>query len=331
MDPDELVKLSSNENPLGPSPEVSAAISEAAEDVHSYPKASHTDLIAALAEEWGVADEQVWLANGGDGALDYLARAMLEPGDSVLVPDPGFAYYPMSARYCHGLVNEYSLSRETDFKATPDLVLDHYDGERIVYLTSPHNPTGATLSLDEIEAIATGTDDETLVLVDEAYGEFSDRESAIGLVEAREDVAILRTFSKAYGLAGIRLGYAIVPEEWADAYARISTPFAVSEVACRAGLAALSDREHVEESVDLVRWAREYYDEHIDAPTWPSEGNFVMVEVGDASAVAEATQKRGIIVRDCSSFGLPECIRISCGTRPDVKRAVEVLNEVIET
>jgi len=330
LDPDDMVKLASNENMYGPSPKAVEAIRGAAERMHSYPKASHADLVDELADRWDVTSEQVWLSNGGDGALDCLARAMLDPGQDVLVPSPGFAYYAMSARHHHGEVNEYTLSKANDFTQTADTVLKDYDGERIVYLTSPHNPTGAEFSTDAVRTIAEETDEQTLVVVDEAYGEFSDRSSKRSLLDNRDDVALLRTFSKAYGLAGVRLGYAVVPEDWADAYARINTPFSASELACRAGLAALDDDEHVERSVETAAWAREYIAEELDAPTWDSAGNFVLAEVGDASAVADAAQEQGVIIRDCSSFGLPECIRITCGTREDTEHAVSVLNEVIE-
>lgn len=359
IDPDDLVKLASNENPFGPSPAAVEAIRDAARNASTYPKASHTDLTARLADRWNVSDEQVWLANGGDGALDYLSRAMLDPGDSVLVPSPGFAYYGMSARYHHGEVNEYHLSPEDDFSLTADTVLSQYDGERIVYLTSPHNPSGGRFSLDSVTEIAEKTDEETLVLVDEAYGEYADAPSAISLLSERDDsdapagvsgnhalrddsdapgnraprddVAVLRTFSKAYGLAGVRLGYAVVPEEWADAYARVNTPFAASELACRGGLAALTDDDHVEKSVETARWAREYIYENLDAPTWESHGNFVLAEVGDASTVAETVQERGVILRDCTSFGLPDCVRITCGTEEETRRAVHELNGVLST
>jgi histidinol-phosphate aminotransferase len=360
LDRVELVKLSSNENPHGPSPRASEAIRAVADAVHTYPKSSHTDLLKALADRWGVAPNQVWLANGGDGALDYLSRALLDPGEEVLVSRPGFAYYAMSARYHHGRVKQYRLRKSEDFAQTAAGVLEAYDGERIVYLTSPHNPTGSEIPLDDVLEIAEATDESTLVLVDEAYGEFTAAPSAAGLIEGqsgsgdegegesdrrekgttgdgenvptaeREDVAVLRTFSKAYGLAGLRLGYAITPASWADAYARVNTPFAASEVACRAGLAALSDAEHVEHTVSSARWAREYMHEHIDAPTYESGGNFVLCEVGDAPDVAASLQERGIIVRDCSSFGLPECIRITCGTREETHRAVETLDDLLE-
>ncbi|WP_255191105.1 histidinol-phosphate transaminase [Natronobeatus ordinarius] len=334
-DPAEFVKLASNENPLGPSPAATVAIREAALDASSYPKAAHADLTAAIADRWEVENEQVWLANGGDGAIDYLSRATLEPDDEILVPDPGFAYYGMSARFHHGDVAEYALSRADDFAQTAETVLEAYDGERIVWVTSPHNPSGSTMPLEEIDRLAAETDEETLVVVDEAYGEFADVDSAIDLLEgrdgfdARDDVAVLRTFSKAFGLAGVRLGYAVVPEAWADAYARVNTPFAASELACRAGLAALEDDQHVERTVETTLESRTAMCEGIDAHVWPSEGNFVLVDVGDATAIADAMQERGVIVRDCTSFGLPGCIRITCGTAEETERAVETLNELL--
>ena len=329
VDPDDLVKLSSNENALGPAPKAVRAIEDVAEDVHYYPKSSHTDLIERLAERWSVDPEQVWLANGGDGALDYLSRAMLEPGDSVLVPDPDFTYHGMSAKYHHGEVETYDLPKEGDFHQSPERVLDAYDGERIVYLTSPHNPTGSEVTMDEVREIADGTDEETLVVVDEAYEEFTERPSKVRLVRERDDVAVLRSFSKSYGLAGVRLGYALTPEEWGDAYARINTPFAASEIACRAGLAALEDEAFLEETVETARWARQYIRDNVSARTWESGGNFVLIEVGDAEAVFEACKRRGVIVRDCTSFGLPECIRVTTGSQEGTKKAVEVINEVL--
>jgi histidinol-phosphate aminotransferase len=166
-------------------------------------------------------------------------------------------------------------------------------------------------------------------VIDEAYGEFAAEPSAAELLDAHENLAVLRTFSKAYGLAGLRIGYALVPAAWGDAYAKVSTPFAASEAALRAAMAALDDDAHVEKSVESARWAREYVHEHLDAPTFDSDGNFVLCDVGDGSAVAEAAQREGVIVRDCSSFGLPGCIRISCGTEAETRRAVETLNEVL--
>jgi len=336
LDPESLVTLSSNENPLGPSPAAIEAIEAAADTVHTYPKAVHTDLVEAIADRWSLAPEQVWLSPGGDGFLDYIARATLAAGDRVLVPDPGFAYYAMSARYCDATVDQYPLDRERDFAQTADAVLDSYDGHRIVYVTSPHSPTGSEMPREELAALARSVDEETLVLVDEAYGEFTTSPSARTLLDDHENVSVLRTFSKAYGLAGLRVGYGLVSAQLAagtvpgaTTYELINTPFAVNKVACRAALAALDDDEHVQQSVETARWGREYIHEHLDARTWESGGNFVLAAVGDGERVAEAAKREGIIVRDCSSFGLPNCVRITCGTRETTRQAVDVLNEVI--
>jgi histidinol-phosphate aminotransferase len=329
LDPDDLVKLSSNENPHGPSPAAVEAVAAAADDVNVYPTTSHADLVDRLAAEWDVDPAQVWLAPGADGALDYLARAMLRPGDRVLVPEPGFSYYPMSARYHHGTVASYELSKADGFAQTPAVVRDAYDGERIVYLTTPHNPTGAEFSRAAVRELAESVADRTLLVVDEAYGEYSGRPSSAGLLDDYDNVAVTRTFSKAYGLAGLRIGYGLVPEAWADAYARVNTPFAANELACRAALAALDDDAHVERSVETARWAREHLRSELDARTFESAGNFVLAAVGDAARVADRCRREGVIVRDCSSFGLPDCVRVSCGTREGTRRAVETLNRVL--
>jgi histidinol-phosphate aminotransferase len=234
-------------------------------------------------------------------------------------------------RYHGGESDTYELSKAEDFAQTPETVLEAYDGHRVVFVTTPHNPTGSEMSLGDVRAVAERTDEETLVVVDEAYGEFTDAPSAVELVEDRDDVAVVRTFSKAYGLAGLRLGYAITPEAWADAYARVNTPFSVPTLACRAGIEALGDESHLERTVDTVRWSREYLREEVVAKTWASGGNFVLADVGDAGAVTEACRERGVAVRDCTGHGLPGCVRISCGTREETREAVETINDVLAT
>ena len=330
LDPSELIALSSNENPHGPSPAAADAVQGASEAVHHYPKASHADLMDAIAAEWDLTAEQVWLSPGADGGIDLLSRAVLAPDDEILIPQPGFSYYSMSGRYHHAQVNGYEVSKATAFEQRPQTVLDAYDGERIVFVTAPHNPSGTVMSLADIETVADETADSTVVAVDEAYGEYAEMPSARRLIGDRDDVAVLRTMSKAYGLAGLRVGYAMVPEEWAEGYAKVNTPFAVNEVGCRAALAALNDDDHVRETVETARWARKYMSEHIEAPTFPSEGNFILADVGDATRVAEMARNRGLILRDCTSFGLPGCLRVSCGTRDQTRQATETINQVLQ-
>jgi len=340
LDPEDLIVLSSNENPHGPSPAAVEAIRDHAAGVSAYPKAAHADLTDRLAAEWNVDPAQVWLSPGADGGIDYLSRALLEPGDRVLVPDPGFAYYGMSARYHHGRVDGYALPRgdgtgtdtddgATEFGQDADAVLDAYDGHRIVHVTSPHNPTGSRLARPELRRLLDAVEDRTLVVVDEAYGEYDPEPSAADLLPDRENVAVLRTFSKAYGLAGLRIGYALVPAAWADAYDRVNTPFAANELACRAALAALADPGHVDRVVESARAVRELIRDRLAAPTHASAANFVLAAVGDATAVADRARREGVVVRDASSFGLPGCVRISCGTRSETAAAVETLNGIL--
>ena len=325
LDPDDIAVLSSNENPLGPSADAVEAIREHAPDSAAYPKAAHAELTHAVADHWHLAPDQVWLAPGSDGAFDYLARAVLSPGDRVLAPQPGFAYYRMSARYHHGTVDRYHLHRGQSFDQSPETILDAYDGHRIVYVNTPHNPTGTEIRADEVGVLADRVDDDTLVVVDEAYAEYTGTASARQLIDSHENVAVTRTFSKAYGLAGLRVGYALVPESWADAYELVNTPFAANALACRAARAALADGDHLDRCVGTARWARSFLREELDATTWPSGGNFVLVEVGDATAVTNALEREGVLVRDCTSFGLDDCVRVTCGTRAETRRAVDAL------
>jgi len=225
-----------------------------------------------------------------------------------------------------------TLSPDDGFAQDAETVLSAYGGERIVYLTSPHKPSGSVMPLDEVRAIADATAEETLVVVDEAYGEFAEVDSAIPLVDERDDVACCaRTFSKAYGLAGLRIGYSVVPEAWGEAYARVNTPFAANELACRAALAAPSTTRSTSRSRSRRHAGRASTSrDELDAPTVESAGNFVLAEVGDAERVAEEAQERGVIIRDCTSFGLPNHVRISTGTRArGPARAVARLNETL--
>jgi len=328
LDPDDLAKLASNENPLGPPPAAEEAIHDAASGVNVYPTALHNDVRDVVAEAVDAPPENVVLGAGADGVFDTVGRAVLEDGDGVLTPEPGFSYYGMSARNLGGHERSYSLRTDEGFEYNADRIVDAYGGEEIVYITTPNNPTGTATTLEVVEEVADSV--EGLVFVDEAYHEFSEGESAVRLALERDDVAVARTFSKAYGLAGLRVGYGVVPDEIASAYRKVVTPFCVGSVSLKAARAALGDDEHLRDSVEIARWGREYMSENLDAPTYETEANFVLIDVSpmDASDVADALERRGVIVRDTTSFGLPSCIRVSVGTREETKRAVKEINEV---
>jgi histidinol-phosphate aminotransferase len=331
LDPDDLAKLASNENPLGPPPSAREAVRDAAPEVNVYPTALHDDVRREVADALDAPAENVVLGPGADGVFDTVGRAVLEDGDGVLTPSPGFSYYGMSARNLGGYESSYALRTDDGgFAYDAERVVDAYDGEKVVYITAPNNPTGTDTDLETIERVADGVDG--LVFVDEAYWEFSDRETAVPLALERDDVAVARTFSKAYGIAGLRVGYGVLPDELASAYRKVVTPFCVGSVSLRAARAALGDDDHLRETVELARWGREYMAENLDAPTYASAANFALVDIspGDASEVAGELERRGVIVRDTTSFGLPDCIRVSVGTREETRRAVREINDVYD-
>ncbi len=308
---------------FGPSPDAVEAIRGSAERMHSYPKASHADLVDELADMWDVTPEQVWLSNGGDGALDCLARAMLDPGQDVLVPSPGFAYYAMSARYHHGEVTSTRSRRPTTSTRPP---------------TPSSTPTTASASSTSRAAqpdrrgvpdrrgpdIAEAADEQTLVVVDEAYGEFAEKPGHRPLSE-RDDVAVLRTFSKAYGLAGIRSATRSFPRT-----GPMPTP-------------ASTRRSRPANSPAAPGWRRSTTTSTSSAPSTPPRGpgstsrrnstHRPGTARGTSSSRRSATRRPSRSRsgawrhhRDCLD-GLPECIRITCGTREDTERAVSVLLE----
>ncbi|MDY6765200.1 MAG: histidinol-phosphate transaminase [Halobacteria archaeon] len=331
--PDRMVKLASNENPLGGSSEAVEAVRDNADQVSVYPTALHEEMRERIADYVDVPSKNVVLGPGADGVFDTLGRALIGEGDEVLTPSPGFSYYGMSARYLGGKESNYHLSKPQNFEFSADKILNDYDGEKIVYVTTPNNPTGNTLPPSDLRKVASEV--EGLVIVDEAYWEFSDTDSAVSLVAdanegGMENVVVARTFSKAFGLAGMRLGYGVVPDWLASAYRKVTTPFSVGTLALYAGMGALEDEEHLEKSVELARWGREYMSRNLDVPTFDSEANFVLVDVSpmNSTEVTQELEKRGIIVRDTTSFGLPECIRVSVGTKQQTKRAVEEINSV---
>lgn len=328
LDPGSVVKLSGNENPLGAPPKALRAIEERAEDAGVYPTNLHTEVRRDIADSIGVDTDNLVLGAGADGVFDTVGRAVISDGDAVLTPSPGFSYYGMSARNQGGVERSYELEKETGFQITPEEIIDSYRGEEIVYVTAPNNPTGTTLEPEGVREVAENVDG--LVFVDEAYWEFANHESAIHLVGERDDIAVARTFSKAYGLAGLRVGYGVLPSSLAPAYRKVMTPFCVGTLSLHAARAALQDKTHLERTLELAQWGRDYMAMELDPRVYSSEANFVLIDVSPLTAadVAGELEERGVIVRDTSSFGLPGCIRVSVGRKPDTERAVSMINEV---
>ncbi|WP_048108504.1 histidinol-phosphate transaminase [Methanosarcina barkeri] len=315
LEPTSIIKLGSNENPLGPSPKAIQALVNVASYANIYPSADAIELREALSKYTGFPVSNLIASGPGmDGLLDGVCRLVIERGDEVIIPTPTFAYYELPARACGG--KPVFVRRNQDFSIDPEKILEAASGRtKIIFLCSPNNPSGNLLPENDLRKILENT--TALVFVDEAYVEFADRNLA-GLVREYDNLVVGRTFSKVFGLAGLRLGYGIMPEWLAKEYIRAATPFSVSLPALKAGVAALSDTEHRKKSIDLARKGREYLKEKIPFKVYPSQSNFVLVDVAPlkAKVVTQNLMKKGIIVRSCDSFrdAGDNFIRVTVGT-----------------
>jgi histidinol-phosphate aminotransferase len=331
--PDRVVKLGSNENPLGPSPRALAALAAAAPQLHLYPDAAARDLREGLERWWGrrvdLGAAGIVAGNGMDGVLDTLARLLLGPRDTVIVCPPTFSWYELSARL-QGAAPIRVPRRARDLRVDVDAVLRAVrPSTRIIYLCTPNNPSGDSLTAAEVDALVRGTD--CLLFLDEAYADFA---AGTFLAEAgrQRHVVVGRTFSKAWGLAGLRIGYAALPAWLVPEYLKAATPFMVSRAAAAAALAALDDEEHLARSVAMVRAGRERYARELPRlglRAYPSEANFVAVRTAPrrAAEVCAALAAAGVIVRDCTSFAGAgdDLVRITVGTDAQNSRVLEAL------
>ncbi len=324
LDPASIIKLGSNENPLGPSPKAVQALVDTAPSANIYPSADALELREALSKYTGFPVSNLVASGPGmDGLLDGICRLMIEKEDEVIVPTPTFAYYELPARACGG--KPIFVRRNEDFSLDPEKVMEAESSRtKIIFLCSPNNPSGNLLPEASLRIILENT--RALVFVDEAYVEFADRNLA-GLVREYDNLVVGRTFSKVFGLAGLRLGYGIMPEWLVKEYIRAATPFSVSLPALKAGIAALSDTEHLNKSIEVTREGRQYLKEKIPFKVSPSQANFVLVDVSPlkAKAVTENLMKRGIIVRPCDSFreAGDALIRVTVGTPEQNKKVVK--------
>jgi histidinol-phosphate aminotransferase len=329
LDPASIIKLGSNENPLGPSPKAVYALVGTAPCVNIYPSADALELRKALSEYTGFPISNLVASGSGmDGILDGICRLIIEKGDEVIIPIPTFAYYELPARACGA--KPIFVRRNQDFSLDPEKVLKAESARtKIIFLCSPNNPSGNLLPEEDLRKILEST--KALVFVDEAYVEFADRNLA-ELVREYDNLVVGRTFSKAFGLAGLRLGYGIMPEWLVKEYMRAATPFSVSLPAEKAGVAALSDTEHLRKSVETAKKGRKYLGEKIPFTVYPSQANFVLVNVSPLKAriVAEKLLRKGIIVRACDSFrgAGNTLIRVTVGAQEQNEKVVRAFETV---
>ncbi len=334
----EIVKLGSNENPLGPSPKAVKAVKLETKNMHRYPESGLDDLKRAIADYSGASPDQIIV--GGDGAdeiIDLLGKTFMDPGSEFIVPLPSYMYYEYTLRPYGARPVYAKWDMEENTVDTDSVIESINDRTRLIFLCTPNNPTGGLISEDNIIKILEST--SALVVVDEAYFEFAGI-SNIKLLEDYENLLILRTFSKAMGLAGMRIGYGISNTRIIDYMHRVKPVFSLTRLSHVAALATLSDKDYIKKSVDFSIKSREYLYSKLQQMdkirVLKSYANYLLMDVREtgmnAGQLTDELLKRGVIVRDCTSFkGLDEYwIRVSVGTMKENDRFIDALKEIIE-
>jgi histidinol-phosphate aminotransferase len=338
----DIVKLASNENPLGPSPRALTAVRDALSGLARYPDGNGFELKSALSAKLGLSMAMLTLGNGSNDVLELVARAFLTPEHEAVFSEHAFAVYPIvtqaigaTARVAKAHPADHAMPHGHDPAAMLALINDY---TRVVFIANPNNPTGTWLKTAELEAFLAAVPEQVIVVVDEAYGEYvgpeADCPNALHWINRFPNLIVTRTFSKAYGLAGLRVGYAVSHPQVADLLNRVRQPFNVNSLALVAAAAALDDVNHLERTRVLNdAGMKQLLDACRQWPLrWlPSVGNFLCVNVGrPGREVFLELLKRGVIVRPVDNYGLPHYLRISIGTAAENARCIEALGEVLK-
>ncbi len=327
------VKLASNENPLGPSPLALAAAREAMGNIARYPDGNAFRLKLALADKLSVDSEQITPGNGSNDVLEVIARTFAGPGDEIIFSEYGFAVYPIAAQAVGArAVVTPAINWAHDLEAMAAAVTEN---TKVIFIANPNNPTGTWLKAEEIEAFLAKVPDRVMVVLDEAYHEYMnqpDYRSALAWLDEHPNLIVTRTFSKAYGLAGLRVGYAVSHKQVANLLNRVRQPFNVNLVALAAAEAALADEAFLRRAVEvnaqgMAQICQVLDDRGIDYI--PSVGNFLCVRVGEGDAVYQKLLHQGVIVRPVSNYGMSEYLRVSIGVAEENDRFLEALFGVL--
>ncbi len=332
LDPSEIIKLASNENPLGPSPAALQAMRDTLERSHFYPDGGAWALRNAIAEKLDLKRENVILGNGSNEIIEFIGHAFLKPGDEVVTAGHAFAVYSLMAQLFGATtvaVPDPGYTHDLDA-----MLAAITPRTRQLFIANPNNPTGTLVGQDAIDRFMERVPDHVLVIFDEAYFEFLDNPPDV-LRYVREDrnVVVMRTFSKIQGLANLRIGYGLAPARIAEVLQKTRQPFNANGIAQAGALAGLRDAEHMRRTRELTQEGRNYLEAEFGRMGLrfvPSVANFVLVQVGDGDAVFQALLKRGVIVRAMRSYKLPEWIRVSVGTMEQNRRFIaelEILNQ----
>ncbi len=331
LDPRDIIKLASNENPLGPSPMAVEAIREAAGKAHLYPDGGGYQLRTAIAERFGLARENIILGNGSNEIIELIGHGFLRPGDNVIAAEHAFVVYRLMATLFGAETIEVP---DPGFVHDLDAMLEAITPQtRKLFIANPNNPTGTMVGEEAIARFMDRVPDHVMVIFDEAYYEFLEEPpDTLRYVREGRNVVVMRTFSKIQGLAALRIGYGITTPEIATVLQKCRQPFNANAIAQAGALAGLLDEEHQERTREVNRQGLAIYEDafrEMGLEFVPSVANFVLVRVGDGDAVFRQMLERGIILRAMRGYKLPEWIRISVGTPEQCRRCVEVLGEVL--
>jgi histidinol-phosphate aminotransferase len=329
-----LVKLASNETPWAPHPAVLEAIEAASKTLHRYPDPGSTQLRKRLAERYDTSPERITLGNGSCDILLGAAQALLEPGAEIVYAWPSFSMYPHLAALTGARAVTVPLTEDGrhDLEA---MLAEITAATRICLICNPNNPTGTALPLEEIEDFAERLPRHVALIVDEAYVEFNllqDSDESLDLLKRHNNVVLLRTFSKVYGLCGLRVGYALCPEGFRDAVDRIRQPFSVNALAQAAAAEALLHQDEVARRVERTAIERLHVESELESRGFavaPSQANFSWVSVDDEEALLTGLESRGVIVRGGGALGDPGHLRVTYGTREENERFLAALDDVV--
>lgn len=331
----ELIKLSANENPLGASPRAKEAILNALDAVHRYPDGACSVLRDALSAFYGLPSDYFSFGNGSDELIHLFGVAYLEPGDALMMGHPSFVRYIASAQLNQATLIAVPLTPDFrfDLQAMTDAITER---TKLIYLANPNNPTGTMVTRAALDWFLERVPDHALVILDEAYYEYADHPdypNGLDDVRAGRNVVVFRTFSKAYGLAGLRIGYAMGRPDLLDPVERVREPFNVNTLAQVAAAAALSDQDHVLRTRTLNREGLNMFSEacqRLNLRYVPSQANFLLIEVGEhCERVQQRLLERGILVRTGAAFGMPTYLRVNTGTPEQNARFVEALEDAL--
>lgn len=332
---EKIIKLASNENPLGPSPKAVQAIKDEADKVNIYPDTNATELKKIICEKFGVKKEEIILGNGGEEILKLIGMTIINEGDEAIMADPSFALYDIAVSHMGGVPVKIPLTKDFkhDFKKFVDAINEK---TKIIFVCNPNNPTGNIMTKEEVEYLVDNTPEDVFILLDEAYFEFAikneDYPNGLDILRKRKNTIVLRTLSKVAGIAGVRIGYAFSNAEMVKEVSKAKGVFNVNRIAQAAAVASFKDEDHIDKTVELnyksLKMMTDFFDKHGKNYAIPN-ANFLFVDIEmDSRVVFDKLQRKGIIIRPGYLWNHDNFIRISTGTVEQTQAIIDALEEM---